>query len=404
MPKVKTKPKGKIETNTHLVILKNADYILHNINTNNIIPKPEISEIQYRRPRMGVFQKNYTKAYLTAINNRRVNLIATWMENHPISTFSGGTFDDIAIKINKNFKMVGNHLYTDFSLEQVTQGHRSREQLLDMFTDTYVNFFGESPLILMLRGTLLDTEDFPWADLFTQLYKDVLNGPSLIKAHGKALIGWNYELYEGYILGYTKIEDAHTPGKQPFTMDFLVTKKYTLEASTKVYTTKQQKELSTQSDFELTLSDLTISGTEITKKDKKKVSAWAKLGKKLMGDAISMGSGMAFQMANPSNWNTQSLAAIGKNAGKNATNKALSTAYSTNIGELTGIEKLNSISVGNLASSLTQLISDPNTWKSQVQNVEQLLGGLWPDYATNQGVTNTSTNAANKMIDADHKK
>lgn len=121
--------------------------------------------------------------------------------------------------------------YSKFFLENYSEGHAERSQIVETFGEAYVFFFGERPAIYTFNGTLLNTKDINWKEDFMFYYKNFLRGTKAVEYKAKVLLTYGLNQIEGYVMGINTGANAQSEKGVQMSFQMLVTKRRTMQLS-----------------------------------------------------------------------------------------------------------------------------------------------------------------------------
>ena len=112
--------------------------------------------------------------------------------------------------------------YIGFLLQQVTEQHEEKTQVVPLNGDNYASYFmGERPTIYRFSGTLLNTEQDPWRTIFSELYKYVLRGSRVAASRRMVQIAYDGKIVTGALLDLQQSLDATYETRGSFSFQFL---------------------------------------------------------------------------------------------------------------------------------------------------------------------------------------
>lgn len=160
-----------------------------------------------RRPFYGVQSKSPRPAYLSIYQEA-----ATGTGLTPVSLIDSsapGGFSE------------ANH---NFILQGVSETRQEKAQIVETFGDHFVFFYGSKPIVLAIRGFLINTTDFNWKNEFLRNYENRLRGTRCVENRTRVFLGWDDVLAQGYILGTAIEYSSDLPSLIPFQFQLLCSK------------------------------------------------------------------------------------------------------------------------------------------------------------------------------------
>jgi hypothetical protein len=117
--------------------------------------------------------------------------------------------------------------YAGFFLQQVTEQHSERAEVVQLPGDEYTAyFFGSAPSTYTFSGTFLNTQEDQWRVLFKRLYTNVLRGTENAKQRHLVQIAYDTKIVSGYITGFTDVLKADNELFSSFQFTMLVKKEH----------------------------------------------------------------------------------------------------------------------------------------------------------------------------------
>lgn len=121
--------------------------------------------------------------------------------------------------------------YIGFILNQVTEAHEEKSQILSLNGDSVAAYFlGQNPVIYRFSGYLLNTVQDPWRTQFSELYQYVFRGSRVAASRRMVQIAYDDKIVTGSMLGLSQSLDATTQMASQFNFNLLV--KHILQTST----------------------------------------------------------------------------------------------------------------------------------------------------------------------------
>ena len=121
--------------------------------------------------------------------------------------------------------------YIGFILNQVTEAHEEKSQILSLNGDSVAAYFlGQSPVIYRFSGYLLNTVQDPWRTQFSELYQYVFRGSKVAASRRMVQIAYDDKIVTGSMLGLSQSLDSTTQMASQFNFNLLV--KHILQTST----------------------------------------------------------------------------------------------------------------------------------------------------------------------------
>jgi hypothetical protein len=112
----------------------------------------------------------------------------------------------------------------NFILQAVAEQRQEKVQIVETFGDHFAFFYGQKPIILNVRGMLLNSGDFNWKNEFIANYDRFLRGTRCVENKTRVFLGWDDVLAQGYILNVGINYTQEMPLVIPFTFSMLLTK------------------------------------------------------------------------------------------------------------------------------------------------------------------------------------
>jgi hypothetical protein len=112
--------------------------------------------------------------------------------------------------------------YTKFILENVTESHIERTQIIETFGDFYVFMFGERPPQYNFAGTLINAQNANWVSDFMLMYNLYLRGTRCVERNAKAILTYGGRMVEGLIPNITLTTNAQVEGGVGFQFSVIV--------------------------------------------------------------------------------------------------------------------------------------------------------------------------------------
>jgi len=115
------------------------------------------------------------------------------------------------------------HGYIGFFINQVTETHQEKSQVVNLNGDNYAAYFtGRSPTVYTFSGSLLNTRQDPWRDMFTELYEKVLRGSKSAQHRHLVQVAYDSKVVTGIITDMTQTLQASNELYAPFSFNMLV--------------------------------------------------------------------------------------------------------------------------------------------------------------------------------------
>jgi len=126
------------------------------------------------------------------------------------------------IQLASNQDGKSSNLWTNFTLQSVTESRAEKMQLVETFGESYVFFYGEQPRVIACSGMLVNSRDHNWRAEFWRNYDQNFRGSKLVEKNAIAYLMWDDIIVQGYIIGANARESATDPYQIPFAFNMLV--------------------------------------------------------------------------------------------------------------------------------------------------------------------------------------
>lgn len=115
--------------------------------------------------------------------------------------------------------------YTKLIIENVTESHAERSQIVETFGDFYVFLFGERPPMYNFSGTLINTKNANWVADFKYYYDQYLRGTKCVESGARLVITYGGRQIEGFMLSMQTATDAALEKGVKVSFPIVVTRK-----------------------------------------------------------------------------------------------------------------------------------------------------------------------------------
>jgi len=112
--------------------------------------------------------------------------------------------------------------YTKLLLEQVSESHAERSQIVETFGDFYVFLYGQRPPVYTYSGTLINTKNVNWLSDFMFYYENYLRGTRCVENDATIVLTYGGRQVEGYILGTSTVTSAALEAGARLTFQVLI--------------------------------------------------------------------------------------------------------------------------------------------------------------------------------------
>lgn len=165
--------------------------------------------ISVRRPTRGFQAKQNTYAVIRVMgsNGRFIPVIDAAGDEYSVDTEQGTTTQ-----------------YSNFFIQSVSEQRHEKQQIVETFGDSWIFFFGESPVMWNVQGFLLNTADFNWRAEWWENYERYFRGTRLVELGARLYVMYDDLIVEGYMVAASSQESAApTPEVLPFNFQMFVT-------------------------------------------------------------------------------------------------------------------------------------------------------------------------------------
>jgi len=112
--------------------------------------------------------------------------------------------------------------YSRFFLQSVSESEQEKFQIVETFTAYYAFFYGKKPPIYRYAGTLLNDENYRWANDMKFVYDNFFRGTKAVEFGAEVILEYDGKLITGLPISLSMQQDAINDKGIPFSMDVLV--------------------------------------------------------------------------------------------------------------------------------------------------------------------------------------